>query len=287
MTAFGVVFRPQVPPERLRSAAGAAEAAGLDELWLWEDCFAESGIAAAAAALAWTSRIRVCIGLLPVPLRNVALTAMEVATLARLFPGRVEVGVGHGVQSWMGQAGVRAESPLTLLREYLTALRALLAGERVTMSGRYVRLDGVKLEWPPEVMPRLLCGATGPKTMAVAGELADGTILVAGTPPSGIRAARAQLAAAGARDDHHVVAYVMAAHGAEGQGRLDAEYDDWKIDASLDVGVAGDAAAIAAAVDRWAAAGASSVVLQPTGDEPDLDDFMRFAGQDVGPLIRR
>jgi alkanesulfonate monooxygenase SsuD/methylene tetrahydromethanopterin reductase-like flavin-dependent oxidoreductase (luciferase family) len=61
--------------------------------------------------------------------------------LNRLFPGRVTVGVGHGVQSWMRQVGAAAESPMTLLREHLTALRALLRGERMTVDGRYVRLD--------------------------------------------------------------------------------------------------------------------------------------------------
>src|SRR5690349_10682452 len=99
MTAtLGAVFLPQLPPERLREVACAADDAGLEELWLWEDCFRESGIAAAAAALAWTQRVRVGVGLLPVPLRNVALTAMEAATLHRLFPGRVTLAVGHGVQ---------------------------------------------------------------------------------------------------------------------------------------------------------------------------------------------
>jgi alkanesulfonate monooxygenase SsuD/methylene tetrahydromethanopterin reductase-like flavin-dependent oxidoreductase (luciferase family) len=49
----------------------------------------------------------------PERLRNVALTAMETAMLHRLFPGRVTVGVGHGVQDWMGQVGARVESPLT------------------------------------------------------------------------------------------------------------------------------------------------------------------------------
>ena len=70
--ALGVVLVPTLPPERLRSVAEAADAAGLEELWLWEDCFRESGVATAAAALAWTDRLRVGIGLLPVPLRNVA-----------------------------------------------------------------------------------------------------------------------------------------------------------------------------------------------------------------------
>src|ERR1043165_2172544 len=91
---LGVVFRPQFPPERLRAVAEVADASGLEQLWLWEDCFGESGIATAAAALAWTSQVRVAIGLLPVPLRNVTLTAMEIATLCRLFPGRVDIGVG-------------------------------------------------------------------------------------------------------------------------------------------------------------------------------------------------
>jgi len=128
VTTIGAVFLPQFPPERLRPVAEAADEAGLSQLWLWEDCFRQSGIAGAAAALAWTDRLTVGVGLLPVPLRNVAITAMELAMLHRLFPGRVIVGVGHGVQDWMGQVGARVDSPLTLLREQLDALRELLAG---------------------------------------------------------------------------------------------------------------------------------------------------------------
>jgi len=149
VTTFGATCIPQVPPERLREVARAAEDEGLDELWLWEDCFWGGGVATAAAVLAWTARLRVGIGVLPVPLRNVALTAMETATLHRLFPGRLTVGVGHGVQDWMGQVGARPESPVTLLREYIEALRALLRGEQVTTHGRYVHLDDVQLGWPP------------------------------------------------------------------------------------------------------------------------------------------
>ena len=74
---------------------------------------------------------------------------MEAAFLYRMFPGRPILGVGHGVQDWMGQVGARAGSPLTLLREHLTALRALRAlpaGETVTTKGRYVALDDVTLD---------------------------------------------------------------------------------------------------------------------------------------------
>ncbi|MET0831100.1 MAG: LLM class flavin-dependent oxidoreductase, partial [Acidimicrobiia bacterium] len=140
MTTLGVVFVPQFPPERLRSVVAAADRAGLEELWLWEDCFLEGGISMAATALAWSERLVVGIGVLPVPLRNVAVTAMEVATLHRLAPGRVRVGVGHGVLDWMAQVGERVASPMTLLAEYVASLRRLLGGERVSVDGRYVRL---------------------------------------------------------------------------------------------------------------------------------------------------
>lgn len=135
MTALGAVFRPQLPPERLRDIARLADGSGLEELWLWEDCFREGGISTAAAALAWTERVKVGVGLLPVPLRNVAITAMEVASLNRMFPGRAVVGVGHGVQDWMGQVGARVESPVSLLREHLVALRALLRGSGSAPTG--------------------------------------------------------------------------------------------------------------------------------------------------------
>ena len=215
MTRLGVVFLPQLAPERLREVAQVADNAGLEELWLWEDCFFEGGVASASAALAWTERLRVGIGLLPVPLRNVALTAMDIATLQRLFPGRVRVGVGHGVQSWMSQVGARAGSPLTLLREYLTALRALLDGEEHTATGRYVKLDKVRLNWPPLTSPELLAGAIGPRSLRLSGELADGTILTGGTSLEGVRRARALIeqgqAEAGRSGRHHLVAYVLAA----------------------------------------------------------------------------
>ncbi|MFE1287480.1 LLM class flavin-dependent oxidoreductase [Streptomyces sp. NPDC058751] len=292
MTSLGVVFRPQLPPERLRALARGAEEAGLQELWLWEDCFLEGGISCAAAALAWTERLRVGVGLLPVPLRNVAVTAMETATLHRLFPGRAAVAVGHGVQDWMGQVGARAESPLTLLREHLDALRALLRGERVTAKGRYVNLDGVALDWPPALAPEVLTGATGPRTLRLAGEAADGTVLTASTTADGVRRARRLIdegrRAAGRTTGHHrVVVYLHTATGDAAAARLRAEIEADGESAVPERGVAGDAEAVAEAVLRLADAGADTVVLQPTADEPDPEGFVRFAAEQVRPLVAR
>jgi alkanesulfonate monooxygenase SsuD/methylene tetrahydromethanopterin reductase-like flavin-dependent oxidoreductase (luciferase family) len=245
----GVVFRPQSPPEELRAAVEHAESAGVDELWLWEDCFLQGGLTSAAAALAWSSRLRVGVGLLPVPLRNPALAAMEIATLARTFPGRVVVALGHGVQDWMRQVGSAAESPMTLLREHTSAVRSLLAGERVDTDGRYVRLDGVALDWPPAVAPRLLLGARGPRTIALAGELTDGVLLDSVTDPEVVRRAR------GLVGDGHVAAYTPVVPGTDA-GRV----ADW--------------------VAELGAAGADTVILQGTDDAPDsrpIADLLRVS----------
>jgi alkanesulfonate monooxygenase SsuD/methylene tetrahydromethanopterin reductase-like flavin-dependent oxidoreductase (luciferase family) len=289
VTTVGAVFLPQFPPERLRAVARAADDAGLAELWLWEDCFREGAIATAAAALAWTSRVRLGIGLLPVPLRNVAITAMEAATLHRLFPDRLLLGVGHGVQDWMQQVGAQVESPVTLLREHLTALRTLLAGEEVTTAGRYVHLDRVALDWPPAAAVPVLAGAEGPRTLRTAGELADGTILTGGTTPDGVRRARSLLdegrAVGGRTGPHPVTVYVFAATGPDAVNRLRAAQQRWGLAPSAETGLSGDADAIAEGVTRWAAAGADSIVLQPTDDEPDPEGFMRLAA-DVGRLLR-
>jgi alkanesulfonate monooxygenase SsuD/methylene tetrahydromethanopterin reductase-like flavin-dependent oxidoreductase (luciferase family) len=293
MTTLGAVCRPEIPPERLQDVARAAEDSGLDELWLWEDCFWGGAVATAAAVLAWAPRLRVGIGVLPVPLRNVALTAMETATLHRLFPGRVTVGVGHGVQDWMGQVGARAESPLTLLREHLAALRALLRGDRVTLHGRYVQLADVALGWPPATAaavgaPPVLAAATGPRTLRLSGELADGTILHSGTTPEQLRLARELIgegrAAAGRTDPHPLILYLLTATGANAPARLaKAMRDDG--DQPGGASVAGEAPAVADAVRFWATAGADTVVLQPAADDPDPAGFVRFAAEQVRPLL--
>lgn len=285
---LGVAFVPTLPPEQLRSLATAADEAGLDELWVWEDCFKQSGIASAAAALAWTQRITVAIGLLPVPLRKVALTAMEVATLARMFPDRLVAGIGHGVQSWMEMAGARVASPLTLLREQTDALRRLLAGERVTVAGRYVTLTDVALDWPPSPPPPLMLGGSGPRSLALAAELGDGLMLSNVLTAAEVEEARRVLNAAEGPGDRPraLVATLIAATGADAERRVAEEIPRWGRSPEPGMGGSGDATSIAREVRRLVEAGATSVVIQPTQDEPDLLGFVRFLGAEVRPLLQ-
>jgi alkanesulfonate monooxygenase SsuD/methylene tetrahydromethanopterin reductase-like flavin-dependent oxidoreductase (luciferase family) len=256
MTAIGATFRPQNPPENLKAAVRLSDELGLDELWLWEDCFLNGGISATAAALAWSERIRVGIGLTPVPFRNVVVEAMEIATLHRMFGDRAIVGVGHGVQDWMQQVGARVASPLTLLREWVTALRALLAGEEVTTTGKYVNLDRVKLDWPPASPPPIVVGAMGPRTLKLAGEVADETLLVSSLTPDGVREARELIGDPG----HKIIMFAPHPRGRTGDVR-----------ATVD------------SVRQYIDAGATTVILEPDADEPDLHAFLRFVAEEVKP----
>jgi alkanesulfonate monooxygenase SsuD/methylene tetrahydromethanopterin reductase-like flavin-dependent oxidoreductase (luciferase family) len=264
---LAAIFTPDQPPERLGAVASAAEAAGLTQLWIWEDCFRESGIATATAILATTSQVTVGIGLLPVPLRNVALTAMEIATLSRLFPGRLTVGVGHGVLDWMSQVGARVESPMTLLREYTGTLYALLHGQTVTTHGRYVHLDEVALNWPPVVVPPLLVGGIRPRTVSLAGELGDGVIIPGGNSPADVRAA--------------------VGHFRDGRAARPGGSPGGRQDVVVFVSVPADrpAAEIAATIGEYAAAGATHIAVNAAQHDADLERFVGFLAGQVKPLV--
>jgi alkanesulfonate monooxygenase SsuD/methylene tetrahydromethanopterin reductase-like flavin-dependent oxidoreductase (luciferase family) len=284
----GCVYLPQFAPAQLAETARAADAAGLNELWLWEDCFVAGGIAAAAVALSNSTRLTVGIGVLPVGMRNVAATAMEIATLGRAFPGRVRVGVGHGVQDWMGQIGARVASPMTLLREYLTTLRALLDGERVTFAGTYVTLTDVALDCPPYPGMEVLCAAMGPRTLGLSGELADGTVIAGGTTPESVREAVGHVNTGRATHldptPHSVIAYVLCATGADAKARVEEDIQRWGYDPDSDIAAYGSPVEIAEAAGRWIDAGVDTIVLQP-GLDVDIAAFVTAIATEVQPLI--
>lgn len=191
-TNIGFCFDRTYPSHTILEFAQRLDAGSVDQLWVIEDCFYTAGITLAAAALARTERLTVGLGILPAVARNPAITAMELATLANLAPGRVIAGIGHGVQSWMEQMGARTPSPLTTLEEVITVVRQLLRGNQVTFDGREVHLTDVLLDQPPAVVPPVVAGVRGPKSMAVAGRVADGVVLAEGANPTYLRRVKEQ-----------------------------------------------------------------------------------------------
>lgn len=285
-------------PEELPAFARAAEGLGVDELWVVEDLGWAGSMASAAAALAVTERLRVGIGIAPAPLRNPALLAMELGALARMFPGRLTAGVGHGVREWMVQVGAAPRSPLALLEETVTAVRGLLRGEEVTLDGREVRLDGVRLVHPPAVVPPVVAGVVRPRSLELSGRVADGTILAEGHGPADLEQARGLIAegraaqradgsgragvgmrvgdtdvADGAPHELTVFVFLCVEEDAERLretvGETLAAHAAWLGRPVEELFAAvGPAAVVAARVRELWAAGASSVVLRAVGPEP-------------------
>jgi 5,10-methylenetetrahydromethanopterin reductase len=206
MVNIGMCFDRTFPAAAVGEFATRLEAGGVEQLWIIEDCFYTAGVALAATALARTERLTVGLGILPSVARNAAVTAMEIATLANLAPGRLLAGIGHGVQEWMEQMGARTPSPVTTLDEVISNVRRLLAGERVTFQGKHVTLTDVLLDQPPSVVPPVLAGVRGPKSLALAGRVADGVVLAEGAGPTYIRHA---LARAGSPDPFRISVFTV------------------------------------------------------------------------------
>jgi alkanesulfonate monooxygenase SsuD/methylene tetrahydromethanopterin reductase-like flavin-dependent oxidoreductase (luciferase family) len=272
MPALGFLVRPEHPPEELPAIAAGVEAAGFDELWLWEDCFFAGGIAETSAVLAATSGIGIGLGIMPAPVRNPAFAAMELAALARLHPGRLSVGIGHGVDDWMRRIGAKPASQLALLEETVVAIRALLAGEAVTVDGRYVRLDGVRLDHPPPAPPPIFAGVRRARSLALSGRVADGTILSEPSSARYVEWARAQIAAA---RPHRLTVYAWFSMDGDGEAaraalrplldeRAAERGPQFEYGSGVeDMTVAGTPDECAAAIRALGDAGADSVVLVP------------------------
>ncbi len=191
-TSLGMVFARNFPVAEVVPYARATEAAGFDDLWVIEDCFFTTAPTLAAAALTATERLTVGIGIMPAAARNAAITAMEFATLEALAPGRVIAGLGHGVYDWMQQIGESTPSQLGRLDEVTSAVYRLLHGETVSVDGPHVQLDAVRLDMLPPTAPPVLLGVRGPRSLQLAGRVADGIVLAELAGPTYVRWSREQ-----------------------------------------------------------------------------------------------
>ncbi len=215
------MIRRDLPPEEVPAIAAELDP-HFDELWVVEDLRYAGGISQITEVLAATDNAVVGHGIAPAPFRNAAALAMEWATLARVHPGRLIGGIGHGVPSWMESIGEKVASPMTRLEEYVGVVRALLAGEMPEVDGRYVRMGGWALEFPPLHHVPIVLGVSGPRSLHLSGRIADGTILGEGLSPADLEA-RITTVSAGVADAsqekaHRIVLFCHVGAGGHGSG---------------------------------------------------------------------
>jgi len=163
-----------------------------DSQMIWSDCYATLALVAAN-----TSRMRIGPGVAIAPTRLAPVTAHSIASIARLAPGRVFLGIGTG-HTAMRVMGMRPMVPREF-REYLRVVRELLAGEEVeythgaeTRAIRFLNLDRkfIELEQPIPIW----VAANGPGALRAAGAYGDGRISALHEPPEMTRRSLAAIA---------------------------------------------------------------------------------------------
>jgi probable F420-dependent oxidoreductase len=165
-------------PELVRTA----NRCGYTDAWSYES-FSTDAFAPIAAAAMLTDKMRFGCAIIPVFTRPAPLIAMSAVTVNELAGGRFILGLGIStpniVENWMG---VPFRKPVTQMRETVEALRAIFRGEKVTMTGAKVRINGFRLDTPITYPPKIYIGAQGSKMLRIAGELGDGVIVNFITP---------------------------------------------------------------------------------------------------------
>ena len=154
-----------------------AEERGFRAAWFPEITFGDA-FGPATAVATKTSRLGLGTGVVGIWSRSAVTLALQAATLNELSGGRLLLGVGlqaRGyVEGWHGQV---YERPVRAMREFVTILRRILAGENVTFEGEIFSVRDFQLQMqPPERPARIYMAAIGPQMTRLAGELADGIL---------------------------------------------------------------------------------------------------------------
>ena len=309
---LGVTFASlqALGPAAAPHVAQRAEALGYRSFWTAEVTGPEAFSVLAAAGAAAPS-LGLGTGVIALQLRTPMVVAMAGATLQALHPDR-EVVLGVGISSpvvtsrWHGVA--YGDRPLARVREYVTLLRACLAGQPVSFSGDFYEVSrfrlGVRLG---ERRPSIVVGALNEGMLRLAGEVADGVLLnylpASHVPWSvaqvregglatiygyvhagacdradGIEAARRDLFSYAVVDAYarsferagfgDEVAEIRSRHAAGDREGAVAAVSDRMVDA---IDVMGDGAAVAATVAAYVEAGVERPVLMPLPWGPDRD----------------
>ncbi len=181
MSRLAIYLQDAHPLRDSMEYAQYAERRGFEAVWQADSRLAREASVPMAAYAATTESLKVGSGVIDIWTRNPARLASMFSTLDDLAPGRIIGGLGAWWEPLASKVGVDRRRPLVAMREVVTAVRALLSNETVTMDGEFVHLDGVELDYVHQErrvkeVP-IYVGATGMKMMELTGEIADGVVL--------------------------------------------------------------------------------------------------------------
>ncbi|WIY04708.1 TIGR03564 family F420-dependent LLM class oxidoreductase [Amycolatopsis mongoliensis] len=268
---------PNLVDELLAQTRQAAEA-GLRSVWFSQLPLSQDAIAVAALAGREVPGIEVGTSVVPTYPRHPLLVASAALTAQAATGGRFTLGIGLGSKGFLGPVyGVEYPPPIRHLREYLTVLKRVFAGEAVDFEGETVT---AKVPEPSTVagggdIP-VIVAAMGPQALRVTGELADGTLPFLAGPR-----ALSELIVPAIPDGKRIIAAVPAVVTHEPDevrkkaveqmsfyGRIPSYrkiLDVEGVEHAADLAVIGDEKTVLEGLQRYYDAGATDVLVSQTG----------------------
>ena len=160
--------------------ARQAEAAGAAQVWMAEHMGCREAMVAGMAFATSTRRATIVPTAVSPYLWHPTPTAMSLATLADMAPGRIGVAVGVGNPMFLRESGIEPVKPIRAVREFIDCLRALWTGEAVTHDGEFFQLAGARMTFSPSETLPIYIAATGAQMLRLTGRHADGVVLSGG-----------------------------------------------------------------------------------------------------------
>ncbi|AGL16626.1 LLM class flavin-dependent oxidoreductase [Actinoplanes sp. N902-109] len=260
-------------PEGGAGLVEEAERLGYDVAFVPEG-YRSDAVSLLGVLAARTTRIGLASGVLQIPARSAAMTAMTVATLDALSQGRFRLGLGVS-NAYISEAwhGVPFARPLRRTREYVELVRRALRREPMTLDGDCltVPLPGAQgapfqhLGPPVRADIPIYLAAVGPRSLRLCGEIADGWFGVF-CSPARVTRARTLLA----------------------EGRQGGDLDGFEVMVSIPISVADDprvaAGPIAGYIARFVALGPAGGnfyhgLMCAMGYQQAADDVHALAGR--------
>jgi 5,10-methylenetetrahydromethanopterin reductase len=211
--ACGVVLQGVDPPGEFTGMVTEIEGLGFHHLWLTDSSLhARNCYSYLTLAAAHSSRLRLGTAVTNPLTRHPAITAAAAATVDEVSGGRMILGIGAGDRPLLA-LGLRP-APLAALEAAVAGIRSLWRGEHVDLRSGAFTMAGAHLRFGARAGIPVFISASGPKTLELAGRIADGVILLVGLFPEALEWAIAQVASgaeAAGRPRPHIAVFAYGA----------------------------------------------------------------------------
>ncbi len=183
---LGITLQGVEPPQAFQQQVRDLETRGFSHLWVTDSSLHARCVYAYLTLAALNSeRLQIGTGVTHPYARHPAISVNAISTIDEISSGRAMFGLGTGDRptAELGYSPAR----LKVMREMISASRKLIAGEKMNFDGSTFSLVDAKIHYKLRDHVPIYVAASGPRMLALAGELADGVIIQVGLFPAAIK----------------------------------------------------------------------------------------------------